>query len=202
MRRIIEILKNTRVIYLIVFLFIIIGVYLPSPQIKFLLIGFAITLVYLNMFLNSITNANTIFRIIRWLLVAPFLIALVVASYISFFWSPVIEDRYFIWFLLFTFVVSWLAASLFFELNKVKAAVMLINALFTTLLAVAFLTTLDSNFSSLVFDQSVIDTAIQEGLSENSLVEILVKIITFPFVISSIWAMLVIELRTIGIIRR
>lgn len=195
--RIIEFLKNTKIIYLIFFLIFIIDICTPVSSIRTFLMMIAITLIYLNMFIISITNANTILKIIRWLLIAPLIIGVVIAGYVSIWWTAALKDQYFVWFLLIVFVVSWVTAALFFELNKVEAAIKIINAIFATLLAFAFLTTLNSNFSTLIFDQSTINAAIHTGISKNSLVEIIVKLVTFPFIISSIWALLIIKLRTI-----
>lgn len=203
MRGFINFIDNERRVYGIAFLLMLVAVFIPLPTVIRLVIFFVImTLVYTNIFRSSILASTTIIRIICWLICAPFLISIVVVSYISFVWSDIQQDKYFLYIFLFLFVLSWMLAGYIFELNRVKAAILILNTIFTSFVTIAFLTTLDANLSKLVFDDNMINAAANEGFSTNTLIELLVKILTFPYIISAIWAQLIVELRSLGIIRR
>jgi hypothetical protein len=191
LRGFISFIDNERKVYTTVFLLLVIAVFIPFPTlIKLAIFLLAMTMVYLNIFRSSILASITIFRIICWLLCAPFLISIVVIGYISFIWSDILQDKYFIYAFLFLFVFSWMLAGYIFDLNKVKAAILILNTIFTSIVTIAFLTTLDANLSKLVFDESMISAALKEGFSANTLIELLVKVLTFPYIISAIWAQL------------
>lgn len=203
MNLILKFLDNEKRVYSLVILLIVITLLIPLPQIaKYVLLIAVMTLVYLNMFRSSVLASTTVFRILLWLIAAPSIISIVILGYISFLWDGVEQERYFIFLFLVFFILSWVFAGYVFELNKVKAALLILNSIFTSLLAIAFLTTLDSNLSSLVFDSEIINAASQQGFNENSLIETIVKILVFPYVMSAIWAQLIVELRSLGIIRR
>lgn len=203
MRTLLSFFSNTRKVFITAIILIFIASIIPFPNvIKFIFTFSAIILVYLHMFRASVVSSNSVISIILWLLIAPFFISIFVVAIVGMFWKPIEQDNYFTISFFILFIGSWIFASIIFELTKVKAAVTILNAIITTILAIVFLTSLDSDYSQVMFSEELIKEADKEGFSANSLIELSVKLITLPFVISAIWSLVVIELRSLGIIRR
>lgn len=201
MIKIIDFIKNLKNIYFIAFVLMFSAILMPMPEfLQYIISIISIALFYIVLFLNSIKSANNVFKMICWLLVAPFLITIFVSAYISLLWEPIQQNRYFIMLLFVVFIFSWLFASYRFDLDKIKAAVMILNAIFTTILTIAFLTTLDAEFSKLLFSTDIIKAAVDEGFSESNLIELIIKMITLPYILSAIWAQIIIELRYLKIV--
>lgn len=168
-----------------------------SNKLKFPLNAVAIALIYIVILINSVNEANSVLKIIWWLLFYPIVISVFVSIYVSIFWHPIItQDKYFIPLFLVAFFCSWMFASYAFDYKKVKLAITILNAFFATIVTLAFLTTLDSNLITSFFSSETISLALHSGLSINSLIEVVIKFITFPYVISVIWAQVILELRS------
>ncbi len=203
MRKFLSFIDNSKHLYITIFIVVIVTNILPLPQqIIPTIYTFFFTLMYLNILRNSIMRSTTILRMIRWLLIAPILISIIVASYISMIWKPILEDMYFLPMLLLLFILSWLFAAYKFEYKKIKAAVTILNGLFMLIIALVFLTTLNADLSKMVFDKDTIQSAYNNGISANSIIEIVVKFITLPFVISALLAQVLLELRCLEIIKK
>jgi|GEM_PF-4715394 len=203
MKSFLEFIDNDRKVIITIFFLILIALFIPFPSsIRFTIFILIMILIYINIFRRSILASTTIVRIMIWLICAPFKIIIIVTGYISLIWVDILQSRYFLISFVFLFILSWILAAYIFELKKVKAAILILNSIFSSILSVAFLTTLDADISKLVFDESIIQEAVNKGLSLNNLIETFVKILTFPYVLSAIWALLIVELRSLGIIRR
>lgn len=186
--------QNKKLIYLLGFIVIIFGL-LPLPHImKLSSFYLGIGLIYLVWLFDSIEWASTIPKMIIWLLVAPFLISLVIIAYVSLFWNDVVLNLPFALSFLLIFILVWLLAALRFDKKKIKVAMSFVNALTLTILALTFILYFGFDTASFI-DSSITKEAEANGYNIESIPEILIKIVTLPYLLGGLWGTVAYEIR-------
>lgn len=193
----IRFMNEKKFLYLLVsFVLMLSGAFLPFlPDIKLYLALAGITFLYLFWLRDSIIWACTISRMIIWLLIAPGIISLVIIGYISVFWNEVLYNMPFsIGFILF-FIIVWTLAAYNFDKRKIRAAMTFINAVTLTTLGLTFIFYFNVGNSFIPMSQADLTELTAAGLSQASLLEILIKMITLPYFLAGIWGLAVLEIR-------
>lgn len=181
----------------------VISAIIPFPNsIKFTFSSISVSIVYLHLLRTWFVSSNSIWMIIIWLLFSPFVISILLIAYISLVWEDIQKDQFFITSFFIIFILTWAISSLLFNLERIKAAVTILNAIFTSALTIVFLTSLNADLTKLFFSKDILIEANKEGFSSNYLIELFTKLLTLPYVLSAIWALVIIELRSLKIIRR
>ncbi|SFC75793.1 hypothetical protein [Clostridium uliginosum] len=203
MKKVISFINDSKKMYLLTFLIMILSIVIPIPnELRNPIYIIVTTIIYILWFRDSIKVANNVWKMIIWLLFAPFIISLVATAYISLVWIPIQQDKYFLFLFIVMVILLWMLAAYKFDLDKIKAAIFILNAIVTTIITIAFLTTLNTDLSKLVFSTDLIELATKDGFLANSLIELIIKMITLPYILSVIWAQVIIELRSLKMIGR
>ena len=182
---------NSKLIYTISFLLLAISVNTSWRLNMANFIGFLF-------FINQIRKVNrvfTVYKICIFLMITP-IISIIILALLSFVWKAVVMDTIFIISFSFIFIGTWIFAAVYFDKDKVKAAMTIINAFFASILVLTFL----ANFINYNSYSYIITTANQTGISSATLIESLIKYLTFPYVLAGIWGAVIIELRHLKII--
>lgn len=143
---------------------------------------------------------KSILGICFWLFVSPIFIALILSVTVASYLTKINQDNLFIIIVCTLIILLWCISALILDKDKVKASLLINNAILTTILAISFLSTIDDSFSKIIYDKSYIDEAISIGISPNSIIELLIKLLTLPYVLGAIWSSVLIELRHLDIL--
>ncbi|MBP7331438.1 MAG: hypothetical protein KBA08_03900 [Firmicutes bacterium] len=115
-------------------------------------------------------------------------------AYVSIFWDAIILDVPFTICFLIIFVLVWTLAASKFEKKKIKAAMSVVNALTLTILALTFIAYF--GISTIVFvDTNTINEIKAEGYTIETMIEILIKAITLPYLLGGIWGLVALDIR-------
>ncbi|MCM3595038.1 hypothetical protein M4D55_04470 [Metabacillus idriensis] len=198
-KKFISLLDNNKVFPLIIFLLLIlIPTFIQNvPALSSILIYIFLTLIYSKLIRSSIQKANSIFKQVIWLMLAPVILALLPFVIIEEFFPILVNnDLYFVLIYIFFFILSWVIAVFVFDIKKIKVAVQIVNALFLSILSVTFIfyfiPELLINFISTDILTEVIK---KEGLGLETFFDIFIKALTIPYILSSIWANVAIAYR-------
>ncbi|MFC9600215.1 hypothetical protein ACFTQL_20450 [Peribacillus butanolivorans] len=194
----ISILDNEKVFPLIiVLLLILIAIFTQSaPTLSTILIYIFLTLFYTKLIRNSIQKAKSVFCQVIWLIFAPLFLALLPFVIIEKFFPKLVNnDSYFVPIYLFFFILSWVLAVFVFDIKKIKVAVQTVNALFLSVLSVTFVFYFTPEFLTNMFSTEGITEIKKEGLELETFVDLLIKALTIPYVLSGIWANVAIAYR-------
>jgi hypothetical protein len=146
---------------------------------------------YVSWVTSSIEWANTIFKMVIWLLFAPLTIPIFIILFVSLFWINIVSNLQFIISFLLLFIIIWTLAALKFEKKKIKVAISIVNALTLTVLAFSFF----SYFGlGITFIRKLITIELN-GCAIETILEILVKIVTLPYLLGGIWGAVALEIR-------
>jgi hypothetical protein len=197
-KKFIIILDNNKVFPLIIFfLLILISIFIRNaPTLSSILIYIFLTLFYSKLTRSSIQKANTIFKQVIWLIFAPVILALLPFVIIEKFFPILVNnDLYFILIYVFFFILSWIIAVFVFDLKKIKVAVQIVNALFLSVLSVTFVFYFIPELLINLTGSEVLTEIKNEGLGLETFFDLMIKALTIPYVLSSIWANVAIAFR-------
>ena len=193
--RFIRFLDNKIMLLIVAFALMILGGILPfSQSIKLFLMLAGTALICLAWLRDSIIWACTISKMIIWLLIAPFLISLMLIAYISVFWNEISYDTPFSIVFIVIFAFVWTFAAYKFEKKKIKAAMSFVNALTSTVLALSFIFYFGFGNSLISLDQNTLNELSSIGLNPASLLEIITKTLTLPYLLGGIWGLATLEI--------
>lgn len=152
---------------------------------------------------NSIAKATSAFRIMKWLSVAPLGILIFLLLYISLISESIANNTLFGYCLFnVVFVATWIIGALVFDFNKVKAALLILNAIIITFLSISFvLYTIDTQHLAVILPHQIIPELKKIELTPSSFLELIFKIMTLPYVLASIWSIVILELRGMGMLK-
>ncbi|KZZ83909.1 hypothetical protein [Bacillus sp. SJS] len=152
-------------------------------------------LFYLHIIRKSIRKSNTIFFQIIWLLIMPFIIALLPMLVIDIvIKGDIMENSFSTPLYILFFVLTWVFAVYVFEYSKIKVAIQFINASVLSILGITFLVYFNPEFLKILFGK-LIEEIEFTSLSAESIFDILIRLITLPYFLACLWANFAIELR-------
>ena len=202
-RQTITFLDRKGFVYIVSLCLMFLGALLPlSPLVKTLLMYGGMGIIYLSVLQESIRWANSIFKIFIWLLFAPFIISCVVIGSIELSWIDTVPNVPFTVVFIILFVASWMLGGYVFETKKVKVAMMIINAIVLSLLGLSFISNFYEGTSLLPLTPEDIKALKVLGMAPNVLIEILIKVLTLPYLLAGLWGLVVVELADAGVFRQ
>ncbi|MCQ6268242.1 hypothetical protein M1K46_21780 [Fictibacillus sp. WQ 8-8] len=191
-------LDNNKIFLLLIFILSVLGVILNrfAPAQSSILVYLFLTLFYARLIRSSIIEANTVFRQVIWLISAPVILALLPFMVIGVFIPMLINnDLYFFLIYVFFFILTWVFVAFVFDIEKIKVAVQIVNALFLSILSVTFVFYFTPDLLKDIFSKEVLVDIKKDGLEIESLIDLFIKLLTIPYILSGIWVNVAIAYR-------
>lgn len=189
--KLLSIIDNDKQFYLILFIIIVLALIIRSflPAVTMILIYLFMFLMYFKLIRNSIQKANTIFRQVIWLFIAPVIIAMLPFVILEKFFPQLIFNNFiFVPIYIFFFIMTWIIAIFLFDFKKIKVAVQIANAIIISILSITFIFYFTSDFLSELFSNELLLELQKENIGIETILDLFIKTITIPYVLSAVWA--------------
>lgn len=201
-KNIIETERNFNIVVVVVFLLALILINkIQSLGIFFIYVF--LTLMYIKIINSSVKWANSVCKQVVWLIIAPIIIALLPFAIIErIIPSIAYQNSFFVPVYLFFFVITGVIAVLIFDLNKVKISIQIVNGIFLTILSLTFVFYFQADALFNFIEPDLANEILSANVSIESLFELLVKLITIPYILLGIWGNIAVSIREIQYYKR
>ncbi|MBV4427205.1 hypothetical protein [Clostridium tyrobutyricum] len=143
---------------------------------------------------------NSILKICMWMFLFPFLLSVFFTMLFIQYYKNNNYDHLLIIVLCICIILLWIISALILDRDKVKAAILINNAIIATVVSVTFLTSLNPNIAKIMYDKEFIEQSIKAGIPARSIAELGIKLLTLPYILAGIWSKVIIDIRCMEII--